>query len=221
MSDGPSGVRGRVIVVDDDPFVRDMVSGLARDGGLIVVGAAVDGREAIELALHYTPDVVVMDVVMPGMDGVAATARLTAVLPAIRILLLSGADDGELAVAGLRAGATGFIRKNAGPAAIQAAIRSTMAGETVVDADVVGALIARLRAVPEGGVGMRPVVSQLTDREWEVLDGLCADLTVEELAAVFVLSVETVRTHVKSIFRKLGVHSRAQAVEAAAALRRS
>lgn len=210
----------RVVVADDDPLVRRALRDSLQDADFVVVGAAANGREAVELALHYTPDVVVMDVVMPGLDGVAATRQIRRARPSVRVLLIAGTHDEELAIVGLHAGASGFVRKQAGLDEISDAARRTAAGEAVVDTGVVTALIDRLRAVPPAGVGLRPVSSTLTDREWEVLDGLCLGLTPEQLAAAFVVSIETVRTHVKSIYRKLGVHSQSEAVAAATELRR-
>jgi two-component system nitrate/nitrite response regulator NarL len=210
----------RVVVADDDPLVRRALRDALQDAQFVVVGAATNGREAVELALHYSPDVVVMDVVMPGLDGVAATKEIRRARPAVRVLLIAGTNDEELAVIGLHAGASGFMRKQAGLDEISAAVRRTAAGEPVVDTGVVGVLIERLRAAPPVGVGLRPVMSTLTDREWEVLDGLCLGLAPEQLAEAFVVSIETVRTHVKSIYRKLGVHSQGEAVAAAAELRR-
>lgn len=209
-----------MVVADDDPLVRRALRDALQDADFVVAGAAANGREAVELALHYTPDVVVMDVVMPGLDGVAATRQIRRARPSVRVLLIAGTHDEELAIVGLHAGASGFVRKQAGLDEISDAARRTAAGEAVVDTGVVTALIDRLRAVPPAGVGLRPVSSTLTDREWEVLDGLCLGLTPEQLAAAFVVSIETVRTHVKSIYRKLGVHSQSEAVAAATELRR-
>ncbi len=220
MDEAPTAAAVRVIVADDDPLVREVLREAVRAAGSIVVAGASDGREAVELALFYRPDVVLMDVVMPRLDGVAATQRLRELVPATRVLLVAGIDDADLAVSGLRAGASGFVRKSAGTEAIGAAVLRTAAGESVVDPVVVSALIEQARAVPDPAVGLRPVASPLTDREWEILDGLCVGLSTDELAMAFTVSLETVRTHLKSVFRKLGVHSQAEAVAAAPALRR-
>lgn len=210
----------RVIIADDDPLVRRALRDALQQDGIVVAGEVPNGRDAVDLAVHYRPDVVLMDIVMPGVDGVAATRMLQTQAPEVRVLLIAGADDEQLAIAGLRAGATGFMRKAAGIGEISGAVRRTAAGESVVDPALVRVLIERLRSAPEGAVGLRPVSSPLTDREWEMLDGLCVGLGPEQLAATFVVSIETVRTHIKSIFRKLDVHSQAEAVERAAALRR-
>lgn len=218
MDDAAAPVR--VIIADDDPLARRALRDALQERGIVVIAEAADGRDAVELAVHYEPEVVLMDIVMPGVDGVEATAQLQQRTPAVRVLLLTRSADAEMAVAGLRVGAAGFVRKESPLDELADAVRSTAHGNSVVDQLVVSRLLDRLREAPAAGVGLRPVSSPLTDREWEVLDGLCVGLTPEQLADAFVLSVETVRSHIKSIFRKLGVHSQAEAVEAAATLRR-
>lgn len=218
MDDGAPAVR--VVIADDDPLARRALREALQERGITVIADAVDGRDATELAIHYKPEVVLMDIVMPGLDGIGATARLAEQAPEVRVLLLTRSADAEMAVAGLRVGASGFVDKDTDLDRLADAVLRTAAGESVVDPAVVARLVDRLRTVPEAGIGLRPVSSTLTDREWEVLDGLCVGLSPEQLADAFVLSVETVRSHVKSIFKKLGVHSQAEAVEAAAALRR-
>jgi DNA-binding NarL/FixJ family response regulator len=157
---------------------------------------------------------------MPGLDGVGATRELARRVPEAKVLLITRSEDAALALLGLRAGAAGFLRKDTDLDVLADAVRRTAAGQAMVDPQVVAALIDDMRLSPVAGVGMRPVSSPLTDREWEVLDALCVGLTTEQVADRFVLSLETVRSHVKSIFRKIGVHSQAEAIAAAAALRR-
>lgn len=218
MADAPEPLR--VVIADDDPLARRALRDALQERGIVVIAEAADGRDAVELAAHYRPDVVLMDIVMPGVDGVEATARLRERTPEVRVLLLTRSADAEMAVAGLRVGATGFVRKESALDELAGAVMATAEGHSVVDPLVVSRLLERLREAPDAGVGLRPVTSPLTDREWEVLDGLCVGLSPEQIADAFVLSVETVRSHIKSIFRKLDVHSQAEAIEAAGSLRR-
>lgn len=210
----------RVVITDDDPLARRALRDALQERGFHVIADAADGREAVELGIHYRPDVILMDIVMPGLDGVQATAQLQDRAPEVRVLLLTRSADAEMAVAGLRVGAAGFMRKDTELELLAQAVRDTAAGQSVVDPVVVARLVDQLRDAPEAGIGLRPVSSTLTDREWEILDGLCVGLNPDQIADAFVVSVETVRSHVKSIFRKLDVHSQAEAIELAASLRR-
>jgi NarL family two-component system response regulator LiaR len=210
----------RVIIADDDPMARRALREGLSERGLVVIADLEDGSEAVGLCVHYRPDVVVMDMMMPGLDGVGATRELARRVPEAKVLLITRSEDAALALLGLRAGAAGFLRKDTDLDVLADAVRRTAAGQAMVDPQVVAALIDDMRLSPVAGVGMRPVSSPLTDREWEVLDALCVGLTTEQVADRFVLSLETVRSHVKSIFRKIGVHSQAEAIAAAAALRR-
>jgi DNA-binding NarL/FixJ family response regulator len=210
----------RVIVADDDPMARlALRDGLAQRG-LTVIAAVADGAEAVRLCVHYQPEVAIVDMMMPGLDGVAITRRLADEAPGVGVLLITRSEDAELALLGLRMGARGFLRKDTELDMLADAVRRTAGGHYVVEADVVGALVRGLRETPVAGIGMRPVSSPLTDREWEILDALCIGLRPEQIAESFVLSLETIRSHVKSIFRKIGVHSQADAVAAARELRR-
>jgi DNA-binding NarL/FixJ family response regulator len=209
----------RVIVADDDPMVRRALRDGLAESGLTVIAAVEDGMEAVRLCVHYRPEVAIIDMMMPGLDGVAITSRLAHEAPEIGVLLITRSEDAELAMLGLRTGARGFMRKDTELDVLADAVRRTAAGQFVVDHEVVAALVRGLRQTPVAGIGMRPVSSPLTDREWEILDALCVGLKPEQIADRFVLSLETVRSHVKSIFRKIGVHSQAEAVAAAGRLR--
>jgi len=134
-------------------------------------------------------------------------------------VLLTGADDDELALRGLRAGAVGFLSKDMQLSALPRALRSTIDGEAAISRRVAMRLVERFRTTAAAGMGLRPVRSALTDREWEVLDLLSGGATTDDIARLLVLSTETVRSHLKNLYRKLQVGSREQAVEAAARLR--
>jgi NarL family two-component system response regulator LiaR len=219
-----AGVDGpvRVIVADDDPIARRAVRDALQDAGIVVIAEASNGTDAVALSVHYRPDVVVMDVVMPGLDGIEATRALSARAPEVRVLLLSasaGADEDEVGLLCLRTGAAGFLAKSTAVASLPRAVRAAHNGEAVVSRQLTARLVEGLRQTPVAGVGMRPVRSPLTPREWEVLDLLCLAASTDAIAAQLVLSRETVRSHIKNILRKLGVGSRQQAVDAARALR--
>jgi len=211
--------RLRVIVCDDDPLVRRLVRDALQLAGIVVIAEASGGREALELTRHYRPEVVLMDVAMPGMDGIEATRRIVAEVPQTRVVLLTGSKDDELALSGLRAGAVGYLTKDVPIESISQALRDADAGEAAISGHLSMKLVERLRLVPEASVGTRPVRSVLTSREWEVLDLLCGAESTDEIAEALVLSAETVRSHVKNLLRKLGVSSREQAVALAANLR--
>jgi NarL family two-component system response regulator LiaR len=209
----------RVVIADDDPAFRSEVRAALQSAGIVVIAQADNGRDAIDLAVHFRPDVVLMDVVMIGMDGIAATRAISARAPEVKVVLLTSSEDAELGMIGLRAGADGHLVKGLELDDLVAAVRRAADGDPVLAPAVARRLIERLRALPDGGLGVRPVRSSLTSREWEVLDLLCAGLTVDDVADRLVLARDTVRTHVKRILRKLGVHSQAEAIEMANGIR--
>jgi two-component system, NarL family, response regulator LiaR len=209
----------RALVADDDPLARRMIKEALQRAGIVVIAEAHNGREAVELALHYRPDVVLMDIVMPELDGIAATRRILKQCPDQVIVILTSVDDDEMGVLGLRAGATGYLTKELDIEVLPRALIGAISGEAAISRRLVMRLIDQLRRTPEDIVGLRPVRSTLTTREWEVIDLLTKSRTTDEIAEELVLSAETVRTHVKHILRKLGVGSRAEAVEAARRMR--
>lgn len=212
--------RARLLVVDPDPLARRaLVDGLRLDGGFRIVGQASDGVDAVELALHYRPDVVILATALPRLDPVSACERITSAFPQCRVVLIATAADLELEIRAVRAGAVGFLPKAADTAALSHALERIVRGHKVISSALTSHLVDRLRRTPEAGTGTRPVKSALTSREWEVLDLVCAGSTTRDIAGSLFLSSETVNSHVKSIMRKLGVHSRADAVAAAAKMR--
>jgi DNA-binding NarL/FixJ family response regulator len=211
----------RAVIADDDPFARRVIKDVLQRAGVIVIAEARDGRQAIELTLHYRPDVVVMDVVMPELDGIMATRAIRRELPEQLIIVLTGAgsDDHELGLQALRAGASGFLSKDLEIEALPRALEAVRWGEAAISRKMTLALVERLRDAPSGSSGMRPVKSPLTPREWEVIDLLKESKTTDQMADELVLSPETVRSHVKNILRKLDVRSRDDAVAAADRMR--
>ena len=209
----------RVIVADDDPLARRFVKTALQNAGMTVVAEASNGQEAAELAIYYKPDCVLMDLVMPGVDGLEATRRILDRAPEIRVVMLTASDEEAMGFLGLRTGACGFINKDIAIEALPRTLRATVAGEAAISRRLTMLLIERYRRTREDGLGMRPVRSTLTAREWEVLDLLCAGASTEMIADDLVLSQETVRSHIKNLLRKMGVKSRREAVVAADRLR--
>ncbi|WP_225755388.1 response regulator transcription factor [Actinotalea sp. Marseille-Q4924] len=209
----------RVLLVDDQALLR-MGFALVLDAeeDLQVVGEAGDGRAALAQVAALRPDVVLMDVRMPGMNGIDATERIVAEHPGVRVLILTTFDLDEYAFAALRAGASGFLLKDARPAELVAAIRAVASGDAVVSPRVTRRMLEmfadRLPASAEPGsaAGPDPRLSGLTPRELEVLRAVAEGLSNAEIAARFFLSEATVKTHVGRILAKLGVRDRVQAV---------
>ena len=213
--------RLRAVVADDDPFARRVIKSALTESGVLVIAEARNGREAVELALYYRPDVVIMDVVMPELDGILATRQILQAIPDQLVIALTGAadDDDELGLLALRAGAAGFLSKDVDINALPRTVDALRAGEAAISRRMTRRVIEQLRSAPGGSSGMRPVKSPLTAREWEVIDLLKATRSTDEIAADLVLSTETVRSHVKNILRKLEVRSREEAVAVADRMR--
>jgi two-component system, NarL family, response regulator LiaR len=201
----------RAIVADDDPFARRTIKDVLRRAGITVVAEARDGREAVECCLRLRPDVVLMDVVMPDLDGIAATRRILKHMPDQVIVLLTNSDEDDVGIVGLRAGAAGFLTKDLDIDMLPQALRGAHAGEAVISRRFGMRLVEALRGVPSQN-GLRLVDGSLTPRQWEVLELISAHKTTEQIAEALVLSPETVRSHVKHILRKLGARSREEAI---------
>jgi DNA-binding NarL/FixJ family response regulator len=211
----PAGIR--VLLVDDQPLLRmgfRMV--LDAENDLTVVGEAGDGAEAIRLTHSLEPDVILMDVRMPGMDGIEATRQIAAARSASRIVILTTFDLDEYAFGGLRAGASGFLLKNAEPNELIAAIRTVAGGEASVSPRVTRRMLelfgAQLPYQPASGPAPADRLAILTDREREVFLAIAEGLSNPELAARLFLSESTVKTHVGRILFKLDLRDRVQAV---------
>jgi len=212
----------RAIVADDDALARRSIRDALRGAGITVLAEAVVGREAVELALFHRPDVVVMDHMMPGIDGIdgiEATRRLHQHDPSIRVVVLAEAHDDAIGLRAVRAGAVGFLSKEIDLAALPRTLRGVCDGEAAISRRFAMTLIEHHRLSSDSGAGLRPVQSRLTPREWEVLDLLTSGLTADQIADSLVVATETVRSHVKRVYRKLDVHSRQDAVREASRLR--
>jgi DNA-binding NarL/FixJ family response regulator len=203
----------RVLVADDQRAVRE---GLAMLVGLLdgveVVGSAADGVEAVELTRRERPDVVLMDLRMPNLDGAAATERIRAELSGTQVLILTTYADDQSLFPALEAGARGYLTKDAGADEIERAIRAVHAGRTHLDPAVQERLVAAALAAPLQAAEPAELPDGLTAREAEVLQLIASGLSNQEIAARLYLSNATVKTHVNRIFAKTGVRDRAQAV---------
>jgi DNA-binding NarL/FixJ family response regulator len=204
----------RIALVDDQALVR---SGfrliLEAQSDFEIVGEAENGREAIELARVATIDVVLMDVRMPELDGIEATARILADKPDTRVLILTTFDLDEYVARALRAGASGFLLKDVRPAQLADAIRVVAAGDALLAPTVTRRLLDRFAASLDAGPS--PDLACLTERELEILKLIAEGLSNAEIADRLFLGESTVKTHVSSVLRKLGVRDRVQAVIAA------
>lgn len=208
-----------VVVADDQPLVRAGISMLlAAESDVRIAGEASDGREAVELATALQPDVVVMDVRMPVMDGVAATRKLTADDLSsgpdrlTKVLVLTTFDDDDAVYGALRAGASGFVLKHAAPTDLIAAVRKVAAGEAWIDPAVARKVIAAVAGLGNVGHGASELVERLTPREREVLVLMAHGLSNAEIRDRLVLSEATVKTHVARVVMKTGSRDRTQAV---------
>lgn len=218
----------RVLVADDQAIVRDgLVTVLDLLPDIDVVGEAADGEEACRLVAETTPDVVLMDLRMPVLDGAAATARIVAEHPSTAVLVLTTYADDASVMGALRAGARGYLTKDASRAEVAAAVRSVARGQTTLSGDVGARLIGGLTGVAgtgaasAGAAGADPWPSAeelrarhpvLTAREAEVLALVAEGRSNGEIAATLFVSVATVKTHINSLFAKLHVRDRAKAI---------
>ncbi|MCX4673084.1 response regulator transcription factor [Streptomyces sp. NBC_01381] len=211
-----SGRTIRVLIADDQPLVRrGLALILSPDPAFEVVGEAGDGAEAVALAHRLRPDVVVMDIRMPVLDGVGATGLLAQELPGCRVLALSTFDMDEYVVAALRAGAYGFLPKDISPEELVAAVRVVHTGEAAVAPRLLTRLISTYVRTPRRPEPPSVSVNDLTPRESEVWRLMATGLDNAEIADTMDISVSTVKNHITSVFGKLGVRDRAQAVIAA------
>jgi DNA-binding NarL/FixJ family response regulator len=210
----------RVVVVDDQGVIRTglrMI--LDNEPDLVVVGEAGDGVEAVEVVSSTRPDVVLMDIRMPRMDGLAATARIVTGTSS-RVLVLTTFDDDEYVLGAVRAGASGFLLKDAGPDALVAAVRAVHRGDALVDPAVTRTVLSRClelerQAGPQQAAAPSPWTDRLatlSDREREILVALARGLSNRDVAAEFVVTEATVKSHVSSLLTKLGLRSRVEAV---------
>ena len=205
-----------VLLADDQPLLRRgfrMI--LEAEDGLEVAGEAGDGAEAVELARKVRPDVVLMDIRMPGTDGIEATRRITASQPGVRVLVLTTFDLDEYAFGALRAGASGFLLKDVRPHELVTAVRTVASGDAVVSPRVTRRLLeeyAQQLPAADATADAYPQLASLTEREREVLEVVAQGLSNTEIATSLFVSETTVKSHVGRILAKLGLRDRVQIV---------
>ena len=203
----------RILIVDDHPLTRDALAALLAQQGFDVVGEAASGEEAIAEAEGLQPDLVLLDLTMPGMDGLTALPRIRQEAPLAEVVVLTASDAEENLLAAIRAGASGYLLKTEPPEQIAAFLRGVVRGDAALSGGVAKRLLDRVR---EGGRidGIPEEITRLLSaREVEVLLLLDEHLGTDEIAQRLFISEHTVRSHVKSLLKKLGVSSRREALE--------
>jgi DNA-binding NarL/FixJ family response regulator len=209
----------RILLVDDHPITRAALCSLLEGHGFSVAGEAADGAEAIEVARRLRPNLVLLDLSMPGMDGLQALPRIREAAPETEVVVLTASGTEENLLAAIRAGAAGYLLKSEPPERIAEFLRGVAQGEAALSGEVARRLLEQVR---EGGAGRgvpEEIARSLSARELEVLLLLDEHLGTDEIAARLFISEHTVRSHVKSLLRKLNVSSRREALDALATAR--
>jgi DNA-binding NarL/FixJ family response regulator len=203
----------RVLIVDDDDLMRaGLAELLSNDPTIQIVGQAATGRQAIDRTCRLAPDVVLMDVRMPDLDGIAATRELAQLAPDARILILTTFEQDDYVFGALRAGASGFLLKRTRPEELIAAVHTIAAGDSLLSPSVTRRVIDRMAAQPTPELTDHAKLGELTPRERQVLELIARGLANREIAATLVVEESTIRTHVKRILMKLHLRDRIQAV---------
>jgi DNA-binding NarL/FixJ family response regulator len=203
----------RILIADDHPLTRDALAALLQQEGFDVVGQAADGREAVQAARALDPDLVLLDLTMPGMDGLTALPRIREEAPDCEVVVLTASDAEENLLGAIRAGASGYLLKTEPPEQIASFLRGVARGDAALSGGVARRLLDRVRdggrldGIPES------ITKVLSAREVEVLLLLDEHLGTDEIAQRLFISEHTVRSHVKSLLKKLGVSSRREALE--------
>jgi DNA-binding NarL/FixJ family response regulator len=205
--------RVRVLIVDDDALMRAGLRGvLSSDQAIELVGEASDGRQAVHRTRQLGPDIVLMDVRMPDLDGISATRQVLAGFPDVKVVILTTFEQDDYIFGALSAGASGFLLKRTRPEELIAAIHTIAAGDSLLSPSVTSRVIARMVRQPAPDPSDEARLDELTPREREVLELVAGGLSNGEIAAALVIEESTVKTHVKRILLKLGVRDRVQAV---------
>jgi DNA-binding NarL/FixJ family response regulator len=205
--------RVKVLIVDDDALMRAGLRGvLASDEGIELVGEADDGRQAAYRTRLLEPDVVVMDVRMPDLDGISATREVLEAFPEVKVVILTTFEQDDYIFGALSAGASGFLLKRTRPEELIAAIHTIAAGDSLLSPSVTSRVIEQMAGLPAPDAAGDPRLEELTTREREVLEHVARGLSNAEIAAGLVIEESTVKTHVKRVLAKLGARDRVQAV---------
>jgi len=201
------------LIADDDHLMRaGLVELLTADPEIEVIGQASTGREAVERARRLAPDVVLMDVRMPDLDGIGATRELSGAAPKARVLILTTFEQDDYIFGALRAGASGFLLKRTRPEELIAAVHTIAAGDSLLSPSVTRRVIERMAQQPTPEFAAQAKLDHLTPREREVLELVARGLSNREIAAALIVEESTIRTHVKRILTKLDLRDRIQAV---------
>jgi DNA-binding NarL/FixJ family response regulator len=213
-------VAERILLVDDHPLTRSALAGLLTQHGFDVVGEAEDGGEAIDRAAELAPDLILLDLSMPGIDGLTALPRLREAAPSCEVVVLTASGTEDNLLGAIRGGAAGYLLKSEPPERIVGFLRGVANGEAALSGAVARRLLDQVRASGGRGSGVPDsIAAVLSARELEVLLLLDEHLATDEIAKRLFISEHTVRSHVKSLLRKLGVSSRRDALEALATAR--
>ena len=208
------------LVADPDPIARGAIrEALTATSRFTVAGEAATADEAVELVRRQESGVALLELDLPESGGFTATRQIVEIAPGVKVLIVSRQDDEESQVRALAMGAAGFVPKSAGLEDVVAAAGAVLASEIVVPPETLRLLLEKLRGLSHPRWGTRPVQSALTQREWEILDLMSRGLDTQQMAKTMLVSEGTVYSHVKHVLRKLGVHSREEAVRAAQHLR--
>jgi DNA-binding NarL/FixJ family response regulator len=199
----------RLLLADDHRMLRDSLRRSLEEHGFDVVGVAADGAEAVELAQALRPEVVLMDVSMPALDGVEATRQISRVAPDAQVVMLTMHADGDVMARAIQAGAVGYLVKDCSIDDVVAAIRLAASGESVLSPGLASSMLADVKKSADQRSGDAPVISA---REEEVLQLVADGLSLPEVAAALFISVKTVKNHLASIYSKLDARDRTQAV---------
>src|SRR5436305_6970378 len=210
----------RILLVDDHPLTRSALSALLRQNGFDVAGEATDGSEAIDAARRLEPDLILLDLSMPGFDGLQALPHLRDAAPECEVVVLTASETEDNLLAAIRAGAAGYLLKSEPPGRIVEFLRGVVRGEAALSGSVARRLLAQVREGTKNRGVPDAIASALSARELEVLLLLDEHLGTDEIAKRLFISEHTVRSHVKSLLRKLGVSSRREALEALSRARR-
>jgi NarL family two-component system response regulator LiaR len=206
MPDEESNYKISVLIVDDHPIVRQGLRTLLElQDDLLVVGEAVNGKAAVEMAARLKPDVVLMDLVMPEMDGISATRQISALKQSTRVIALTSFVEDEKVIPAIQAGAVSFLLKDVLPNDLMEAIRAAYHGEARLHPNVIRKLMSQVAAQP---AAPRPIAPDLTEREMEVLGLVAQGLSNREIAAKLIISEKTVKTHVSNLLSKLAQEDR-------------
>ena len=210
----------RILIVDDHPLTREALSGLLEQNGFTIAGQAADGESAVERAAQLDPDLILLDLSLPGMNGLEALPRLRTAAPTAEVVVLTASGTEENLLAAIRGGAAGYLLKSEPPERIVDFLRGVARGEAALSGSIARRLMETVRETGGRETGVPDsIAEELTAREVEILLLLEDRLETDEIAKRLFISEHTVRSHVKSILRKLSVSSRREAVEKLAAAR--